>query len=63
MGDIIGPSKANKEAAMKPVKGIQHTYIRNARIAECTVAGICFTIIAAVAVAVWYVAAQIGMGL
>jgi len=48
---------------MKPVKGIQHTYIRNARIAECTVAGICFTIIAAVAVAVWYVAAQIGMGL
>ena len=48
---------------MKPVKGIQHTYIRNARIAECTVAGIRFTIIAAVAVAVWYVAAQIGMGL
>lgn len=63
-------SKANKEADMnygienlRPTKGVHHQYIRNARIAECTVAGICFTIIAAVAVAVWYVAAQIGMGL
>ena len=48
---------------LRPTKGVHHQYIRNARIAECTVAGICFTIIAAVAVAVWYVAAQIGMGL
>jgi hypothetical protein len=33
---------------MKPVKGIQHTYIRNARLAECFVAGVMIGLVALV---------------